>query len=288
MRVWLIALAACGTVFFSNLSMNCALDAAQAFVTGVMPALFPMMVLGSLLPLPKKTEHSCFPWAAVAFGWMSGSPASAHRAQSLLNHGSLTGTQFEKLLALTGVMSPLFFTGTLAKWLGDTRTAWIILLSHWAGAAITSALWPAKPCAGAAASETQKSLSLPEAISQSARSLLAVCGAMMLFSIAAGLVRHGLGLLFPRWTQRNGTLLSVLWALLEIGGGAKAVISAHPDPALLCALCSFGGLSIWLQNLLFVGESIRPVRLLGMRALHGAVGYAVCYFFLKIQNLLIT
>ena len=76
--------------------------------------------------------------------------------------------------------------------------------------------------------------------------------------------------------------------MLEIGGGAKAVIAVLPDPALLCALCSFGGLSIWLQNLLFVGESIRPVRLLCMRALHGAVSYAVCYFFLKIQNLLMT
>ena len=83
---------------------------------------------------------------------------------------------------------------------------------------------------------------------------------------------------------------SVLWAMLEIGSGAKAVIDAFgtPPTALLCGLCSFGGLSIWLQNLLFVGESIRPVRLLGMRALHGAVSYSLCYFFLKIQNLLMT
>ena len=92
-------------------------------------------------------------------------------------------------------------------------------------------------------------------------------------SILAGVLQAALSRLCPAWTAANGPALSVLWALLETGGGAAAVLKSHAAPplALLCGLCSFGGLSIWLQNLLFVGKCIRPVRLLQMRALHGAV-----------------
>ena len=56
----------------------------------------------------------------------------------------------------------------------------------------------------------------------------------------------------------------------------------RPPMALLCALCSFGGLSIWLQNLLFVPECVRPAKLLCMRMLHGALsgGLALLIFTL--------
>ena len=90
--------------------------------------------------------------------------------------------------------------------------------------------------------------------------------------------------LFPAWTASNGRLLAAAWALLEIGGGAAAVLEAwsRVPMALLCALCSFGGLSIWLQNLLFVPECIRPAKLLCMRMLHGALsgGLALLIFTL--------
>ena len=48
-----------------------------------------------------------------------------------------------------------------------------------------------------------------------------------------------------------------------------------PAP-LVCAMCGFGGLSLWLQSLMFVGEIISPAKLLAIRALHGAISYAVC------------
>ena len=66
--------------------------------------------------------------------------------------------------------------------------------------------------------------------------------------------------------------------------GAAAVLVAWPQApmALLCALCSFGGLSIWLQNLMFVDRCVRPVKLLMMRMLHGALsgGLALLIFTL--------
>ena len=103
---------------------------------------------------------------------------------------------------------------------------------------------------------------------------------MMVFSVAASLVRSALALIFPIWTAQHADWLAVLWGVMEIGGGSSAVIGAWQEPhALLSALCGFGGLSIWLQNLLFLENSIRPARLLCMRAVHGAVCYALVGIF---------
>lgn len=289
MRAWGIAVCAAGLMLFSQPAMTAAQEAARTFAGGVMPALFPMLVLCRLLPAPAG-RGTRFPWVQAAFGWMAGSPAAAQRAEALRLSGGVRPAQWERLLALTGVMSPLFFTGTLARWLQSAQTAWLMLAAHWLGAVVTALMWRAKPpCAEAGEAPSPAAASLPEAVAQAARALLAVCGSMMLFSIAAGVTRSALAALLPAWTERSKPLLAALWAVLEIGGGAKAVTEAFPQPAaLLCGLCSFGGLSVWLQNLLFVGESIRPVRLLGMRALHGAISYTLCSFFLKIQNLLMT
>ena len=88
--------------------------------------------------------------------------------------------------------------------------------------------------------------------------------------------------LFPRWTAANPLLLAILWALLEIGGGAFALLDTVPHPPLwlLCALCSMGGMSIWLQNLLFLGNMIRPVKLILWRMLHGALAGLCCYLLM--------
>lgn len=276
--------AACAALLliFSGPAMQAASRAAQVFASGVLPALFPMMVLGRLLPTGGKGERSRFPWLAVPFGLASGSPASAQRARLLWDAGAVDTYRAQRLLCATGVMSPLFFTGTLAAWTGSPASCAVMLGAHWAGALLCSCLWRPgaadTPATQTPVASKQGAVSLPEAISQASQALLCVCGAMMLFSIAAALLRELLLLAFPVWTQKNGRLLAVLWALLEIGGGASAVLEAYAAPpfALLCALCSFGGLSIWLQNLLFARPLICPARLLAMRALHAAVSYGLC------------
>lgn len=260
----------------SEAAMQAARTAAQVFASSVMPALFPMMVLGKLAPLPKRG----WLWHAAVFSFLSGSPASAQRAAALQDAGAVPAKRWESLLCLTGVMSPMFFAGTLTQWTGHAANAWRMLLVHWAGAAVASLLWrmiPPGPAPGAAPAVRAQRCTLPRAIEQACRALLSVCGAMMLFAIASAVLQKGLGAAFPRWTQAHGKELAILWALLEIGGGAKAVVDAFPTPpwALLCALCSFGGVSILLQNLLFVGEKIRPARLAAMRLLHGAISFVL-------------
>jgi hypothetical protein len=185
----------------------------------------------------------------------------------------------------------MFFTGALADRLGS-RTGWLMLLAHWAGALLTGCLCravyrrkvcPAQRCAAGCKAPTpaaKLSAVLPEAIAAAAYSLLSVLGAMMLFSILAAAAYSLLQSLLPRWAAANRLLLAALQAALEVGGGCFAMLEAGAPPWLLCALCSFGGLSLWLQNLLFLGKMIRPAELLFWRALHGAVSGLCCYMIL--------
>lgn len=287
----LVGLCALMLFLFPDAAMESARASAQVFVAGVMPALFPMMVLCRLLPCPAHGEHSHAMAGATVFSFLSGSPASAQRVRLLNDAGLVPVQRLLPLLCVCGVMSPMFFVGTLAGWTGLRAAMWAMLAVHWVGALIVGGLlylcserlqrrraarqrMSGQPLPAA---RSQPRISLTEAITLAAQSLLAVCGAMMLFSIAAGVLRAALLKLFPGWVAQKP--LAVAWALLEIGGGASAVLEAWETPplVLLSGLCAFGGLSIWMQNLLFVSKCIRPMKLLWVRVLHGAVCMALSH-----------
>jgi len=128
---------------FSDQAMAAALSAAECFVKGVMPALAPMMILGKLLPDHTNHEHSILGkfLCTVFYAFAAGSPAAAQRSAQLWDGAALSRRGWESLLCFTGVMSPMFFTGTLAGWLGSREAGLKLLLAHWLGAAVTAGLW---------------------------------------------------------------------------------------------------------------------------------------------------
>ena len=292
---WLFGLAAL-MLLDSGTVLDAVNGAAGLFVRSVMPALFPMMVLNGLSGHLGGQEKR---WMTVCFCWLSGSPASAQRLEGLWERGGLAGRELLPMAAVTGVMSPLFFVGSLGSRLPDPAAGWMLLAAHWLGALAAAGLahglnhLSRRKTADAALPEERAlrpaepvSLltALPDSLRQAGPALLAVCGAMMLFSILAALFRQGLSALLPDWAAAHPEFPAILWAVLEVGGGAHALldVSAAPDLPLLCALCSFGGLSILMQNLLFLGKSIRPGRLLACRLLHGAAAYGICGLLVRL------
>ena len=292
---WLFGLAAL-MLLDSDTVLDAVNGAAGVFVRSVMPALFPMMVLNGLSEHLGGQEKR---WMTVCFCWLSGSPASAQRLEGLWKRGEVAGRELLPMAAVTGVMSPLFFVGSLGSRLPGTAAGWLLLAAHWLGALAAAGLahglnhLSRRKTADAALPEERAlrpaepvSLleALPDSLRQTGPALLAVCGAMMLFSILAALFRQGLSALLPNWSAAHPEFPAILWAVLEIGGGAHALldVSAAPDLPLLCALCSFGGLSILMQNLLFLGKSIRPGKLLLVRLLHGAAAYGICGLLVRL------
>ena len=290
---WLFGLAAL-MLLDSGTVLDAVNGAAGLFVRSVMPALFPMMVLNGLCARLGGREQR---WMTVCFCWLSGSPASAQRLGGLWERGGLAGRELLPMAAETGVMSPLFLVGSLGGRLPNPAGGWLMLTAHWLGALAAAGLIhglsrrfssmekaetvrPEQRTAG----RVSLLAALPDSLRQAGTALLSVCGAMMLFSILAAFFRQGLSFLLPGWAANHPEVPALLWALLEIGGGAHALLDVSPTPdlPLLCALCSFGGLSIWMQNLLFLGKSIRPGKLLLLRLLHGAAAYGVCRMLVRL------
>lgn len=290
---WIFGLAAL-MLLDSDTVLNAVNGAAGVFVRSVMPALFPMMVLNGLSARLSGREKR---WMTVGFCWLAGSPASAQRLEGLRERGELPERALLPLAAATGVMSPLFFVGSLGSRLPNPAGGWLLLTAHWLGALAAaglihglcrrfSSMEKAEPVHPEERTAGRASLlaALPDSLRQAGTALLSVCGAMMLFSILAAFFRQGLSFLLPGWAADHPEVPALLWALLEIGGGAHALldVSLTPDLPLLCALCSFGGLSIWMQNLLFLGKSIRPGKLLLLRLLHGAAAYGICRMLVRL------
>lgn len=290
---WLFGLAAL-MLLDSGTVLDAVNGAAGLFVRSVMPALFPMMVLNGLCARLGGREQR---WMTVCFCWLSGSPASAQRLEGLWERGGLAGRELLPMAAATGVMSPLFLVGSLGGRLPNPAGGWLMLTAHWLGALAAaglihrlsrrfSSMEKAEPVRPEERTAGRASLleALPDSLRQTGPALLSVCGAMMLFSILAALFRQGLSALLPGWAASHPELPAIFWAVLEVGGGAHALLDVSPTPdlPLLCALCSFGGLSILMQNLLFLGKSIRPGKLLLVRLLHGAAAYGICGLLVRL------
>ncbi len=286
----------------SSVCLQAAREAADTFACAVMPALFPMMVLTALwngVPAGARAcaaKRSAPRWSerllglprgalpALLLGLLSGSPASAKLCGELAQPPDVR----RRLLAYTGVMSPMFFTGTLALWTRSRRVGLRLLACHWLAALLCGELYRLRDRAkdNAEPADNIRPIAndrpvlygqiLRDALAQAANALLLVCGAMMLCAVLYALLSAGLSLAWPGFADTPWA--AVLHAALEIGAGARRLATLAPSPgwqAALCGLCGFGGASLWLQSLSFAQAHIRPGELLALRLTQGLLAAAL-------------
>ncbi len=202
----------------------------------------------------------------TVLGWLCGSPGGAR----LMQGEGLRGKSALRAAAMTGTMSPMFFLGTVSGWLGDPAPGRLILLCHIGGAALLGVCIPNRE---KAAPRPAVPIPLVQALRDGAIALLTVAVCMMLGCIAARLAACA----FPRLP---GWAAATLQCALEVTGGVKALIGLgmpRPEP-LVCAACSFGGLSILLQNAAFWQESgVSAGKLVLLRISHALLSFALCF-----------
>lgn len=246
---------------FPGEAMEAAKGGLSLWAFSVVPVLGPFMVcmllFGSRIPGGRGIR--------LLLSWLCGSPGGA-KLMSMLRPGK---KQALRDAAMTGTMSPMFFLGTVSAWLGSPGAGKRILIAHWLGAFLTGLMLPGE---GKTEKISPAPLPLSQALKESALALLSVALCMMLGCVSAGMARC----VFPGLSPAFSTLFQ---CLLEVTAGVKAITEMKIPcrEALAAATCSFGGLSLLLQNAAVWQErGVGPGKLLPVRLLHGGIAFLVC------------
>lgn len=248
------------TYIFPAAAAQAARDGLSLWARSLLPSLGPAMAL--CLFLCSRFPGKRMPVLFSAF--LCGSPGGARLLRDLPHS---PGTALHDA-ALTGVLSPLFFLSTLSQWLQSQNAALLIYICHLAGAKMAALFFRKEKSSPAAPSP----LSLPKCAEQAIFALLQVGYYVMLGSVAARMAACAL-------PHLPGKAAALLQCLMEITGGIPSLLPYGPSLPFLCALLSFGGFSVLMQNLAFWKEKgVTALQLTGIRLLHGLLSFLLCYF----------
>ena len=267
MSILLVLLLLC-FLLRAEVTMAAASAACRLFVTAVMPGLFPYMTLSLMLA---SRVQRLRPGVLLLLGWGGGSPAGARLIRLC---PGLTRREQMRLAVSCATMSPMFLLGTAGGWLGDVRAGVVCLVSVIAGGWLAGCAAAACTRRGDHWSPAPTSergmfpMSFGAAVEQSARTMLLVCGTMVMLRVFAA---HA-GEILP------GALRLPVMTLLEVTTGTSA-IAELPLPlawrtALIAGACGFGGMAILLQNRAVLSPGLMPLGMqAAFQALHGGISF---------------
>lgn len=251
----------------ADVTMTAASAACRLFVTAVLPGLFPYMVLSMMLV---SRVRRISPVLVMLLGWGGGSPTGA---RLLPMCAGLTRREQVRLAVSCATMSPMFLLGTIGGWLGSSAVGVVCLISVVAGGWLTGLL------AGIRAHTSNSEFPIPNsefppplpfgaAVEASARTMLLVCGTMVMLRVFAALAAEALpsGLVLP-----VTTLLEVTTGTAEI---ARLPLPLMWRTALIAGATGFGGMAIILQNRAVYPQGFLPLGAqVGWQALHGGMSF---------------
>ena len=250
---------------FPQCSLQAALQGLTFFSRSVLPSLFPFTACMLLFTAGRTFS----PGTLLFFSLLGGSPTGAR----LFSEASPAPALARAAAGITGVMSPMFFLGTLSVWLGSVPCARLLLFCH-----LLSVLCflPSFRRAASHSKVRLPPLSVGGALQQSALAMLNVGGCITLGSVGAQLLSRLVPTLSP-------LPLALLQSIIEVTSGCKSLVAAKPPLLLpsLAAATAFSGLSILLQNAAFWGKcNISLQTLLKYALFRATIAFLLCFSIL--------
>lgn len=277
----------------------------------IIPSLFPFLVLSGFLvksglsaSLGRRLERParalfglpgcCAP--VILIGFIGGYPAGAVAAGELLDSGLVTRAQARRLLCFCVNGGPAFVISAVgAGMLGSAAYGALLYAAHIAASVLLGLLLrrgetpPAAPPHGGSKTGTARpspASAFVESVGSACRSLLLMCGFILLFSSALSLLdASGAAAAFQSLLMRiagvfgsadpwRPLIAAVLPGLLEVScGSVEAAGAGTAAPLLLGMILGWGGLSVHCQIAAALrGKRLITRRFFAVRALHALLG----------------
>ena len=214
----------------------------------------------------------------------SGYPVGARVLADLYENKMLTGEEARRAASFCSTSGSMFVLGSVgAAILQDAKAAVIILAAHYLGALLNGLLYRGKkkissPCV---LLSPQSENLLSEAMYQSVLSL-ALVGGFIAVSNLLGDVFFDLLTLVGLGNVITGKLPgAVLYSVFEVTRGCVEFAALGIKRIWTAAFCafavSFGGLSVILQSIAFLGKAgLKPLKFLLMKTTQAALSFALC------------
>jgi sporulation integral membrane protein YlbJ len=260
--------------------------------TAVIPSLFPFLVfctffvrsglcatVGEKLSRPMRKLLRLPPVAAgaVLLGLCGGYPVGARMTAQLLEEGSVTRSQAQRMCLFCVAAGPAFVTGTVgASLLGSREAGWLLF------GALTLANLTVGVLLRFTDAEPQTMLpTIPrqpfarcfcEAVADAGGSMLSVCAWVLLFSGICAVLET----LPP-------SVSTPLVCVLEVTNGCRTGAANGLSLPVLAAILGFGGLSVHCQIFAALIEvRVNPLIFFLCRVTEGIIAMGAAYIFLMI------
>lgn len=273
------------------------------FATSVLPAIFPFYFCSLLLTkigaaktmsdIGKKPAKFLFnspPEGAyiMTLSMMSGYPIGASMTAELYSHGIINTAQAKKIASFASTSGPVFILGTVGSAIFRNPAAGIIILfAHYLAAVLNGIIFRGKRNNTCPENYIAPSLDvdnvLQESIASSTLSMLYVGGYIVLGGMLVDTIDLlPLSALSAAMSDTGaGTLLSLLYGVIEMTRGCISCAelgNLQLSCALACAIISFGGLSVMLQNFTFLSKCGMKIReVLIRKTVQALLGFGIAF-----------
>lgn len=280
------------------------------FATSVAPALFPFFfftriltsvgtaqILGDALKKPIARFYNCPSVGGYVFfmSAISGYPVGSRLLSDLCAAGIIDRRQVKAISAFTSTSGPLFIVGTVGTVMFSSATfGYLLMAVHFAGALINGFIYRIKAKDAKEYGELVRTPPdfddlLGKSMTSALTSLFIVGGYIAVFSMIADVLTD-IGLVDALAAPLVSLYSAVGWepdaahgtvlGLIEITRGCLSIAQSGADIKtalpLVAGLLSFGGISVSLQSLTFLGNcKVRPLYYLATKTTQAVISFAL-------------
>lgn len=291
-------------VAFPDRYLSVSVEGLSVYINNVLPALLPFMFFSKLLTStgvvglfqkifqkPCKILYNTSGASGYVFcmSILSGYPIGAKLLSDEYKCGRLNYREIKTALAFTSTSGPMFILGTVGvMMLNDKKCGAIILVCHYLSAILNGLIYKRKK-------SSAETLTTPfykplydndNSIYDTVMSVLA-CGAYVAIFYMVAVMLNDLGILklisnVLNLALNNEALSDGLaFGIVEMTGGCIKLANVNSFFAIpsICAVISFGGLSITLQSLTFLKScGIKTSRYLLSKITQSAIAFIISCF----------